>query len=294
MPPFATDDVTTYRKIDVNDGVSKPSISPKVGWAAGQQISYWDLGLGKRGAAPAYVIASCNGGAPEPTGHPVIVDSIPGDSDYSPFRALLFACKTDRYKDEVLPSLDALNDAIDLGLITDPTSSVAMYWVDQAIITNDVSLLGGLPTQSGKFAFYRGTTVSYVTMEPQEGQNPFDGVSPVLTGNVYEIVKPGSMAPVKVIFSQPFRLADGNRNPKYTPAWVQVTVTLKQPSAPPGDMAALSAAYDAVLAGLTKEGDLVTVGMNNALTVVDTSIIQSAVATTNRVNRPFVVVPGAM
>jgi hypothetical protein len=116
----------------------------------------------------------------------------------------------------------------------------------------------------------------------------------VLTGNVYEILKPGSMAPVKVIFSQPLRLPDGTRNPQYTPAWIQVTVTLKAPSVtPPNDMAALNAAYEAVLAGLSKESDLVTVGMNNALTVANPAVIQSAVATTNRVNRPFLA-PGAM
>jgi hypothetical protein len=294
MPPLATDDVTTLRKIDVNDGVAKPGIMPKVGWAAGEQLMYWDFGAGKSRATVAYVIATCNGGPPAPTEHPVIVDSIPGDSDYSPYRALLFACTTDKYNGEILPSVDAFNDAIDLGLITDPTGSNATYWVDQPITTGiDVPLVGGLPTQS-RLAFYRGTTVSYQTMEPQEGPNMFDGAMPVLTGNVYEILKPGSMAPVKVIFSQPGRLPDGGRNPQYTPAWIQVTVTLKAPSVtPPNDMAALAAAYDTILAGLTKESDLVTVGMNNALTVANTSIIQSAVATTNRVNRPFVFAPGA-
>lgn len=292
MPPFATDDVTTYRKIDVNDGVTKPGITPKTGWAAGEQISYWDFGAGKRGTTPAYVIAQCNGGEKTPTDHPLIVDSVPGDSDYSPYRALLFACTTDKYTGEVIPSLDALNDAVDLGLLTDPTATPATYWVDQAITTGDVPLVGGLAAQN-KLAFYRGSTVTFVTMEPQEGQNPFDGVMPVVTGNAYELVKPGSTTPVKVIFSQPFKLPDGSRNPLYTPAWLQVTVTLKQPSGTPaGDMAALNAAYDSVLATLTKESDLVTVGMNNALTVVNTGAIQSAVATTNRVNRPFVVVSG--
>lgn len=280
MPAFATDDVTTYRKIDVNDGVSKPSISPKVGWAAGQQVMYWDFGLGKKMAVPAYVLAQCNGGEKTPTDHPVIVDNIPGDSDYSPFRALLIACTTDKYKGEIIPSLDAFYDAIDLGLITDPTATPATYWVDQPITTGDVPLMGGVAAQN-KLAFYKGTTVSYETMEPQEGQNAFDGMSPVVTGNVYELVKPTSTTPVKIIFSQPFTTPDGNRNPLYTPSWIQVTVTL-------------NATDDATIASLSKESDLVTVGMNNALTVVNTTAIKSAVATTNRVNRPFVVVPGDM
>ncbi|HEY6877251.1 MAG TPA: hypothetical protein VI299_04490, partial [Polyangiales bacterium] len=124
MPPPVTDDITSFRKIDVNDGVTKPAAMPKPGWADGAQVMYWDFGTGKRGTSPAYAIVRCGpDGKMEPTTpeHPVIVDSIPGDSDYSPYRAFQYACVTDKYKNEVIPSLDAFNDAIDLGLITDPT-----------------------------------------------------------------------------------------------------------------------------------------------------------------------------
>jgi hypothetical protein len=242
-----------------------------------------------------------------PLAHPVIVDSIPGDSDYSPFRAFQVACVTSKYKDEVIPSLDAFNDAIDLGLITDPTATPAAFWINQPIVTPEVAL-GGVADGTPSTAFYRGTRVLHHSMEPQEGQFAVDPMMPLVTGNVYEIVKPGSMTPVRVIFSQPYWLPDGvTRNPLYTPAWLQVTVTLKAPTMcpalgtpgpfcimPPGDMAATTAAYDAILATLTQESDLVTVGMNNALTVVNSTLINSAMVTTNRVNRPFVVHPGGM
>jgi hypothetical protein len=295
VPPPATDDVTTSRKIDVNDGVTKPSITPKTGWAAGQQVMYWDFGSGKRGASPAYAIVRCTAdGMMQPTDppHPVIVDSIPGDSDYSPYRAFQYACVTDKYKSQVIPSLDAFNDAIDLGLITDPTATPATTWINQPIHTPDVMLVGGVAGQTN-IAFYRDTSVVYETMLPQEGPFKYDPTMGVPTGNAYEIVKPGSPTPVKVIFSQPYLLADGSKNPSYSPAWIQVTVTLNRPAAsdnvPANDMNALNAFYDGVLATMSKESDLVTVGMNNALTVVNTKAIASATATTTRVNRPFVV-----
>ncbi|MET0284129.1 MAG: hypothetical protein ABW352_06655 [Polyangiales bacterium] len=295
MPGELTDDITAYRKIDVNDGVTKGNIMPKVGWAAGTQVSYWDFGPGKRGASAAYGLARCNGMDVTPIEyHPVIVDNIPGDSDYSPFRALQYACVTSKYQDELIVSFDAFSDAIDLGLITDPTATMAAYWVNHPITTPDAVLSGGVRAQN-KVAFYRGSTVHYDSMVEQEGQFTYDPMTGVQTNNVYELVKPGSMAPVKVIFSQPFKGEDGSRNPKYSPAWLQVTVTLKAPTGtPPGDMAALNAAWDTLIASLSKESDLVTVGMMNALTVVNTTAIASAVATTNRVNRPFVVLPGDM
>jgi hypothetical protein len=296
VPSPITDDTTSYRKIDVNDGVTKPMVSPKPGWAGGAAVSYWDFGAGKRATTPVYGLKDCSPDQSMKVDHPLIVDSIPGDTDYSPFRAFQVACVTAKYNGEIIPSFDAFNDAIDLGLITDPTGTPAAYWINQPIVTQDVVVLGGVsePESKQKIGFYRGYSVYYYTLETQEGSFPIDPAMPAITtGNAYEILKPGSTTPVRVIFSQPYLAPDGSRNPRYTPAWLQVTVTLKQPTVtPPGDMAALSAAYDAILAGLTKESDLVTVGMNNALTVVNTSIIASAVVTTNRVNRPFVVRPG--
>jgi hypothetical protein len=295
-PPLAMDDSTLNRKIDTADGVAKPSVMPKKGWVGGAQVSYWDFGAGKRGTTSAYGLQRCVPDGTSPVDHPLIVDSIPGDSDYSPFRAVLYACVTAKYANEVLASLDAFNDAIDLGLITDPTATTAAYWINQPISTSDVALAGGVEGQT-RVAFYRGQAVTYHSMERQEGQFPVDGM-PVPAPNVYEIVKPGSTVPVRIIFSQPFSLESGGRNPKYSPNWTQVTVTLREPAdsaeTPLDDLAKVNAYYDAKIATLTKESDLVTVGMNNALTIVDRRTVLSVTATTNRVNRPFVIVPGAM
>jgi hypothetical protein len=99
------------------------------------------------------------------------------------------------------------------------------------------------------------------------------------------VVKPGSMAATKVIFSQPpWDPADSTRqNPAYSPAWLVVTVTLT----------AAAAADDVMIGNLKAESDLVTVGMMNALTVKDKAVVASAVVTTNRVNRPFLFKPVA-
>lgn len=284
MPPGSTVpnayvDVQINRKIDVNDGATMPAVALKKGFAAGQEVQYWDFGVAKRAAAPAYGIRKCDGS--EPLQHPVIVDNIPGDSDYSAYRAIAWACTTSKYKGEIIPSLDAFNDAIDLGLIVDPGTMGTTAWVNHPIVAPNVA--GGL--MSGPMtsvAYYKGTQVLFYDLEPVEGAFLYDGM-PVKTGNVYEIMKPGSMAPARVIFSQPWRdpVNPAMRNPLYTPSWLVVTVTAKAPSDP-------MMTIDSVIESLKSESDLVTVGMNNALTVVNPSKVASAVVTTNRVNRPFV------
>jgi hypothetical protein len=127
--------------------------------------------------------------------------------------------------------------------------------------------------------------VLYFDMQTQEGPFPYSAM-PVPSPNVYEIVKPTSlMMPIKVIFSKTFAdPADpSKKNPAYSPNWLVVTVVLT--------MAA--AADDAVIASLKAESDLVTVGPMNMLTVKDKNVVTSAVATMNRVNRPFLVTPVA-
>lgn len=285
--PSAYADPLLTRKIDLNDGVSSPAVPLKDGFAAGVAVKYWDFGAAKK-MAPAYGLADCSSGAPVPLdGVPIVVDNVPGDTDYSAYRGYQWACITAKYQQErpVISSLDALNDAIELELVLDPTGVPASSWVNQPIVNANVGLT--FPSgyvQPAKTAYYRGTQVLYHDMVTQEGAFAVDptGIKP---GNVYELVKPGSMTPSRVIFSQPLKNADGSPNPKYVPSWFVVTLTLKAQQG--ADPMAAAAALDALIATLNNADDLVTVGMNNAITVKNTMAIQSATVTTTRVNRPF-------
>lgn len=285
--PSAYADPLLTRKIDLNDGVTMPAVALKDGFAAGAAIKYWDFGVAKKVGA-AYGLADCSGGAPVPLdGVPIVVDNIPGDTDYSPYRAPQWACVTAKYQQEkpVISSLDALNDAIDLGLIADPTGTPATTWMNLPIVSANVGLT--FPSgyvQPAKTAYYRGKAVLYHDMQTQEGTFTVDPMG-IKSGNVYELVKPGSMTPVRVIFSQPYKGADGNRNPAYAPSWIVVTLTLKAQQG--ADPMAAAAALDALIATLNNADDLVMVGMNNSVTVKNTMAIQSATVTTTRTNRPF-------
>jgi len=273
--PSAYDDPQINRKIDLNDGATMPNVALKNGFAEGQPVQYWDFGAAKRSASAAYGLARCGGEGP-PIDHPIITDTIPGDTDYSPYRAVQMACVTAKYNNEIIPSLEAFNDAIDIGLILDPSGTLPGTWINVPIVAANSSAqlpMGPKPSR----AYYRGYTVSYFDMQTQEGAFTYTAM-PVPSPNVYELVQPTSPTPVKVIFSKPFAdPADPTkRNAAYSPSWLVATVTL-------------ATTDEAVIASLKAESDIVVVGMMNTLTPKDPKVVKSAVVTMNRVNRPFLV-----
>ena len=169
--PLATDDLNINRKIDTNDGVTAPVIPLKNGFADGAAVQYWDFGASKRSGGTAYGIATCAPGAePVPLAkHPIIIDTIPGDTDYTPFRLVQWACVTAKYKDEIIPSFDALSDAIDIGLISDPTSTPAPYYYNCPVVIPTAELAFSTRTQLPGDVYYKGTLAKCHSFRSQEG-----------------------------------------------------------------------------------------------------------------------------
>lgn len=289
----AYDDLQLNRKIDLNDGLTPPLIAIKAGWADGQEIKFWDLGAGKRSPAPAYGLARCGAdGKPLPGASlrewPLVFETIPGDGDYSPFRVLSWACVTAAYNNQIISSSDAINDAIDLGLISEPQPSDT--WLTLPIVARIPEQAGGVElawapeNRRPDIAYYKGKTVFYHSFDDQEGRFFYDGKTTAV-GNVYEIVKAGSTSPVRVIFSQPYAI-DGAKNPAYSSHWALYTVTVKDL---PDD--AMGQA-DAEIQTWTRESDLVTINPKSgapASKLKRADVVASMASP--RVIRPFVVRP---
>jgi hypothetical protein len=88
-----------------------------------------------------------------PINHPFIANAIPGDAGYSPLWMIQDVVVTEHYHGEVLPSLAALTDAVDLGLVEDPMP--AMLWMDGPIVAYGTTLDMGAGVPPG------ATTVVY-------------------------------------------------------------------------------------------------------------------------------------
>lgn len=266
-------DTIISRKIDMGDGVSMGKATPKSGWAAGHAVKYWDLGVARGTALPAYQLARCdNEGVPLENGvleHPMLVDAIPGDADYTQFWGVYYACVTPAYRGELVTSLLALNDAYEMGLLKEPTEPQA--WKHCPLVSDNV-VLEEAPEGLGwtRTAYYRGYAITYVDFGAQGNVVASMGKT-VSTGNVYEIVKQGSTKIERVVFASGAFNEDGTRSEKYTPVWTIVNVVISSMADP---------------TTFVQESDIATQNMDRTFTKASDAVI-SVTASMNRVARPI-------
>lgn len=145
--PKAADDEVLAMRILNNAGASGPLVPLHTGFAGGAEVSYWDFGVSTTSVEPVWLLERGEGDDAEPVDHPPIVDSLPGDDAYSPFRAVFKVRVTGAYAGERISSLAALEDAIDMGLIEEPIATGT--YVSWPIVPADFALerAGGEPLE---------------------------------------------------------------------------------------------------------------------------------------------------
>ncbi|MET0343387.1 MAG: hypothetical protein ABW252_20420 [Polyangiales bacterium] len=280
----AYDDPLIARKIDTNDGVGMGAIALKSGFAAGDAVRYWDLGAARR-PSPAYLLYDCSIAPHRPLAqHAPIVESIPGDVDYSPFRSLYKRCVTPKYAGHLLTSIEALEDAFDLGLVGEPEA--AGLWRNMPIVAPNVDLSFDTATRRASEAYYEGKTVLFHQFTDQEGEFSNPSMMPP-PGYALEIVRPDAPAAVvRTIFSQAYRAADGTQNPAYTPQWTVVTLTLR---ALDPALATDAQQEEIDLQSWTRDTDLVSYGPSGSPMKKPGTRVATLQTANTRVNRPFLV-----
>jgi hypothetical protein len=143
--PHVSVDPELERQIRVNDQLSDTALEENMGvvplvkgYAGGAEIRYWDFGEAPRFGALLFQLVRREGETLVPVAHPLIADSLPGERFYSPFWLLQTVEVTDAYQGHVLPSADAIFDAVDLGLVLEPVP--AMLWADGPIVPKGTTL----------------------------------------------------------------------------------------------------------------------------------------------------------
>ena len=80
------DDEVLLQRIGNNDGVDA-LVPLHTGFAGGREVLYWDFGKASSRATPVWLFRRHGaGGAAVEIDHPELIDSVPGDSNYSPLR----------------------------------------------------------------------------------------------------------------------------------------------------------------------------------------------------------------
>ena len=242
--PNAADDFLFNSRIDDNDNVDSGPIALQTAYALGTKVRFWDLGKAKSSATPAWQFFYCDAAgqpiADGPELHPLLIDSLPGDGDYTQFWVLQRMCVTDRYNGQLITSTSALSDAIEIGLVAE-TPADELY-LHLPVVTQDVSL--EKPTGSlaqTKSAFYRGTRVRYLDFGPWGAVPAREGR--LNTANAYQVVRDGEMKPERIVLDNAPMYADGVATKGYTPLLYLATVVVSAEA----DMEAFVDATDLVM-----------------------------------------------
>lgn len=185
--PKAADDEALAMRVMSNAGASGPLVPLHTGFVAGSEVLYWDFGASTSSVEPVWILQRDG----EPVDHPPLVDSLPGDASYSPFRAVFTVEVTEAYRGERLTSLAALEDAIALGLVEEPVATNT--YVSWPIVPADFALERRGDEPLGTRELY-GTGVSARYLPIRDEAAPFE--RSVATGTAYALRRQNESSPL--------------------------------------------------------------------------------------------------
>jgi hypothetical protein len=170
-------------QIRINDGLVDAALTASggvitrgTGKSAGATVRFWNFGptavdSGFAVVAPLYVIGRMDTVFTPIAEHPRLIDTIPGDIRYSALRRVINVPVTDKYKGELITSVDALGEALELGLVGDPVPDGT--WVNIPVVLPAITLEVGLVAPLASQQVYgRGYLVDVFELGTSLGRQP--------------------------------------------------------------------------------------------------------------------------
>jgi hypothetical protein len=166
--PSTADSLELQTQIQFNDGLVDATLLANngvivrgTGKSNGTTVRFWHFGPFVIDSfsvlAPAYILGTDNAGVFTPLpDHLPMLDTLPGDLRYSAIRRVVKVPVTAAYAGEKITSLDALNEAIELGLVGEPDGDGT--WVNMPIVPPGTKLEVGPGTANipAKKVYARG------------------------------------------------------------------------------------------------------------------------------------------
>ncbi len=175
-------------QIRINDGLSDAALTASggvvtrgTGKSAGATVRFWNFGPAPvegtiAVVAPLYIFGTVDDQGiftPLPD-HPPLIDTVPGDTRYSPMRRVINVPVTSTYAGERITSLAALTEAVERGLVGDPVNDGT--WVNMPVVlpgtTLEVGPTGAEPLPA-KQVYGRGYLVDVFELGTSLGRQPF-------------------------------------------------------------------------------------------------------------------------
>jgi hypothetical protein len=141
----------------------------RTGYFGGAEVKFWDLGeLTATTLRPMYIFrrkgddattTSMSTSMADLSTHPSLIDGIPGDSSYSPLRQIFVVYVKDSYRGEHITSIRALEDAIEIGIVTAPSAST--FFANCVVVPSSARLQTADSGEAAEpeVAYYRGRVV---------------------------------------------------------------------------------------------------------------------------------------
>lgn len=182
--PSAGDNPELANRIAINDGIDDQALATNngviplaTGVSNGQTVRYWSLGPATRAPSPLYEFYTRSNGALEPAGHPALVDSLPGDTGYTPLHTLQQVVLTSKYAGEIITTTQALADAVAIGIAEQPVPLV--QFVTSPVVLPNVRLdVGSAATVAATTVYGRGFAVGMFRFGGALGVQPGGALLP--------------------------------------------------------------------------------------------------------------------
>ncbi|MCE9580158.1 MAG: hypothetical protein K8W52_43985 [Deltaproteobacteria bacterium] len=279
--PRIDDDAELVHQIVVHDGLDDQPLADamgvvarKQGTANGVAVDYWSFGPATKTGAAMYVLVDANG---TPVDHPWLFDTLPGDAGYSAIRRIQHVTVTAAYRGQILPSVRALADAIDLGIVLPPEPTG--QWIDAPIVPPGTTLDVGmdLPPAPPREVIADGHRVDAFVFGGDRGVQPLKSGA-VPTAQASQLRAAGSL---KLLDPPVFQLGIPDAPPTDTPTWTPIVILLEVQLAP-----------DVIIADqIHADSDLFTRSMTGAITALKPTVT-SYLVTENIRNWPTQFVVG--
>jgi hypothetical protein len=197
VPLYDSDDALRAR-LDAADNQDSPMIPLRSGYVGGREVHYWDFGVVPIGTKPVWVFrAHGEDGGTVDTGHPDLIDSVPGDTGYTSFRKVYLVYFTKAYTGQRITSMQALEDALELGLLEEPFWKDA--YVNWPVALADAKLEVG-PDEtplSPDPVYYRGRITHHFKLGPARGPGSFAIEKPPIPWpNAYQLRRQDEARPL--------------------------------------------------------------------------------------------------
>lgn len=279
--PSLYEDEATASLIDAHDGVER-TVGRVSAFVHGGRVWYWLFGEVSDTPMPAYVL--CRQPRPSaacaPVDHPHVVEAIPGEEGYSPYGRIHRVPVTDRWQGERLPSVQAIREAVDAGLVEEPQPQ--LEHLHCPIVHPDVRVEvadDGTTVEPGP-VYVRGREARCFDFTAGAGLGALVGVEEtVRVRNVYVLTRDGEDAPLAETLRGEDLTGDGDTvdtnnvfgaglgDVDYTPLWRMVRVTV------PSDYASIDTSGDELVADYTSSDEMFTVDDDYEITPIPGRVV---------------------